>query len=205
MNKKDIALTVGGVVATMILAYLLYRLQKRDSAAAAAAAAQAATDQEQNTNDLYSILSSAPGSYGYGYDSSSASSAPEIDTSAQLNTSGNPDEDSSAGESVLTTLLGDLTSSLSGTNEAGLIIPTLNTTATNALDAANIPTTAAQEFGGGSVSGAIGTISSSLSNPSNSGNVSSGGAEYIPPLNVTGTTSPSQSGRNNLLTNVAVS
>jgi hypothetical protein len=41
MNRKDIALTVGGVVATMVLAYLLYRMQQRDAAAYAAAAAAA--------------------------------------------------------------------------------------------------------------------------------------------------------------------
>ena len=36
MNKKDIALTVGGVLATMVVAYLIYKMQQRDAAAAAA-------------------------------------------------------------------------------------------------------------------------------------------------------------------------
>lgn len=42
MNKKDIALTTGGVLATMALAYMFYRLQQRDAAAAAASSAAAA-------------------------------------------------------------------------------------------------------------------------------------------------------------------
>lgn len=45
MDRKDIALTVGGVLATMVLAWLLYRLQKRDQAEALAASTdQAAQD-----------------------------------------------------------------------------------------------------------------------------------------------------------------
>jgi hypothetical protein len=44
MNRKDIALTVGGVLATMALAYLFYRLQQRDAAAIAAANEAAAND-----------------------------------------------------------------------------------------------------------------------------------------------------------------
>ena len=51
MNKKDIALTVGGVLATMVLAYLLYQHQQTAAAAAAsdaaANAAQAQADQYQ--------------------------------------------------------------------------------------------------------------------------------------------------------------
>jgi hypothetical protein len=45
MNKKDIALTTGGVLATMALAYMFYRLQQRDQAAAAAISAQAQADE----------------------------------------------------------------------------------------------------------------------------------------------------------------
>lgn len=47
MNKKDIALTVAGVLATMVVAYLIYKMQQRDAAAAAAGASADQVTSEQ--------------------------------------------------------------------------------------------------------------------------------------------------------------
>jgi hypothetical protein len=45
MTRQDIALTVGGILSTFVVAYLIYRMQRRDAAAEAEANASAATDQ----------------------------------------------------------------------------------------------------------------------------------------------------------------
>lgn len=68
MNKKDIALTVGGVLATMVLAYLFYKMQQRD-AAAAITAAQAVSDQN-------AAITTDPGLNAYQY----AEALPQIST-----------------------------------------------------------------------------------------------------------------------------
>lgn len=173
MNKKDIALTVGGVVATMILAWLLYRLQKRDSAAAAAAAQQQSSDAQANTDELYSLLSSQSPIYA-----GASTATPGIDTNAYLPTTGEPENDSAAGDSILTTLLGDLTTSLNGTNESSLIIPTLPLT--NA-ELNNIPTSAAAALNG------------TIGNPTQNTTTD---VTYVPPINTTVASGPRNNGLN---------
>lgn len=140
MTKKDIALSVGGVLATMVLAYLLYRLQQRDSAASAAAAAEAQTQAEMNTEDVYSLLSTP--SYGGATEAYSSPSISDISTSPELNSSGDTENDNGAGDSVISQLLGDLTSTLTTGSPNNNIIPTLNSTSNNALTSTSVPTSA---------------------------------------------------------------
>lgn len=63
MNKKDIALTVGGVLATMVVAYLIYKMQQRDAAAAAAQNEDATDEAAQNAASAEQADASA--SYQY--------------------------------------------------------------------------------------------------------------------------------------------
>jgi hypothetical protein len=173
LNKKDIALTVGGVLATMVLAWLLYRLQQRDSATAAATAAQDQSTAAANTQDLYSLLA-AP-SYLQGGGGSYSVDTTGISTNAELGTNGVPENDNSAGDSILSTLLGDLTSSLASSNQSGLIIPTLPINSGNSLN--NIPTSAA-----GALSGTVG-------NPTQN---TTSDVQYVPPIS--GTVRPQSGG-----------
>lgn len=59
MTRKDIGLTVGGILATMAVSYLIYRMEKRDAAQAAssqdAAAQAAAVEAEQQQGYLQSL------------------------------------------------------------------------------------------------------------------------------------------------------
>jgi type II secretory pathway pseudopilin PulG len=66
MQRGDIALTVGGVLATMVLAYLLYRLERGDRAKAQAQAAQSAADEA--TDAQYAATNYSPGLNAYQYD-----------------------------------------------------------------------------------------------------------------------------------------
>jgi hypothetical protein len=65
MNGKDIALTTGGILATMALAYLLYRIQQRDAAAAIAASTQAQAEEAAaaSAGDAYNNQQASLGVY----------------------------------------------------------------------------------------------------------------------------------------------
>ena len=64
MNRKDIALSVGGTLASMALAYLLWRIQQKDAAQAAANASATATQQAataaQDQANEYAVSSALP-------------------------------------------------------------------------------------------------------------------------------------------------
>lgn len=151
MNKKDIALSVGGVLATMVLAYLLYRLQQRDAATAANNAAQAAQDaqdaqvaQSENEAQLESQLPQVTLS-GISNTSLSTSAEGTTDTTSS---SGTDDEASIDG--LLTSIISSFASSIAQpqpqlqTNSISnaSIIPTLSNDSQQSL--ATVPITVQQ-------------------------------------------------------------
>jgi hypothetical protein len=112
MNTKDIALTVGGVLATMVVAYLIYKMQQRDAAAAAAAASSAA-----DTAAAYSASEA-----GGGYDEYAAAIA-SIQSPVTTGTSTTPANVSSSADTATT---GDSGTSVSGEDGFSLIAQVLN-------------------------------------------------------------------------------
>lgn len=143
MNKKDIALTVGGVLATMILAYLLYRLQKRDAAQAAQAAsdaAQAAQDaQVANSQNEASLSAQLPQVNLSGISNTSLATSSEGSTDT---TASNGTDSETAIDGLLTSIISSFASSIAqpqaGSVSNASIIPTLQTNPQQALS--SIPT-----------------------------------------------------------------
>lgn len=90
MNKKDIALTVGGIIASMVVAYLIFKMEQKDSAANLAsqelAAQNAATAAQNSQYEQQSYLASMPSI-------SVSSPSGEEDVSAAPVTSATPSED----------------------------------------------------------------------------------------------------------------
>lgn len=100
LDKKQIALSIGGVIASGAIAYLIYRAEQRNSAvntAAQVAASQAAEQASQDNSDqqaellaqLPSLSSGGGGGGGYsgysdGTDSTPTDSAPAADTESSL-------------------------------------------------------------------------------------------------------------------------
>jgi hypothetical protein len=145
MNRKDIALSVAGVLATMALAYLFYRQQ-----AAATAAAAAATPQD--VTDPYSMY--ADPNYAYQYAGSAASAIPTVSVPTYSADSGQdtsastaagvqaPTDDNSLLSQIIAAYHGDSTdTSQSSVDFASLAIPTATVTPT--ITIGNIPQTAA--------------------------------------------------------------
>lgn len=157
MDRKDIALTVGGVLATMVVAYLIYVRQQKDAAATAQAAADAEAQAEQNQEAQYSA--------GYQYSeqmpsfstpsislpsTSTSSTSSTVDTSASTAATG--DVGTVDENSLLSQIIGDFSSAITNpgntTNEfSSMILPTsiggdnsnavLSGIPTTATDAAN--------------------------------------------------------------------
>jgi multidrug efflux pump subunit AcrA (membrane-fusion protein) len=157
MNKKDIALTVGGVLATMVVAYLIYKMQQRDAAATAAAAqsnsdaAAVAAEQSQeadaSANYQYSALLSSVGT-GVNLTGSTtnttaavASSGATADTGATGTTIDSSDIDNLMSQ-IISTFAGSINSQ-GNTAEtvASMTIPTI--AGVSASDLTGIPTSAA--------------------------------------------------------------
>jgi len=121
MNRKDIALTVGGIIASFALTYLIYRLQQRDAAANAAAAAAAATDaaaQETQENDYLGSYESGGGNGTGLVDTYSA------DTAAST-TSTTPTQSNDLISQVLSAFTAQQGSNTDTTTPASLLIPTV--------------------------------------------------------------------------------
>ena len=142
MNKKDIALTVGGVLATMVLAYLLYRHQQT---AAAQAALDAAANDAQAQADQYQqeqYLSQLPSTNSYGGTSTLATSNEgTADTTASNGTS--PD---AATETLLSSIIaafaGSINTGTPGSTSNASLIPTIDSGGGTSL--VSVPTTAQQ-------------------------------------------------------------
>lgn len=163
MNKKDIALTVGGVVATMALAYLFYRMQQRDAAANAAAtqaaadaatqaAAQAQQAQEAQASGAYQELAayypsvSTPSITGT---TTTTDAASTVTTSASTADNGDTGTtiDSTGIDNLLSQIINDFAGSITTQGAqpetvASMTIPTI--TSVSGDDLSGIPITAQQ-------------------------------------------------------------
>ena len=138
MNKKDIALTVGGTLATMVLAYLLYRHQQTASADAAAnsdAAQQAAIDQQYQQEQYLSQLPSV------GTSSLATSNEGTIDTTASTGTSADA---STTGllSNIISAFAGSINQGTAGSTVNASLIPTIDSGVN--LNLVNVPITADQ-------------------------------------------------------------
>lgn len=175
MNKKDIALTVVGVLATAGLSYMLYREQQKTSAANAAqqaAVQQAATDAANTQyNNQQSFLASLGaqsygGSSGYVNNTISSTTAPASTLPAQNN---------DPVSQVLNAFMGSNSSSVAAPSSTTYLIPELNAMDTSSTSTSGIPTTATAAQSGV----AANTISNSQGIPAmipsgNGGNPTSG-------------------------------
>jgi hypothetical protein len=153
MTRKDIALTVGGILATMTLAYLFYKLQQRD-AAATAAAAQAASDAA-NAAGGSSLAAIDPTAEQYYQEAAYAQSLPSIsipnlgssvDTSASTATTGITSTGTSASSTTdPNNLISQIIADYAGNNTTNPnILPTISLSDPIAAAVANIPISAQQ-------------------------------------------------------------
>ena len=158
MNRKDIALTVGGVIATMALAYLFYKLQQRDAEAAAATGAAAADTTGVASTDPYAQ---------YYQEAAYAQSLPSIsipnlgsnvDTSAStaatgITTTGNSPTSATDPNSLISQVIAAYAEN--NTSNPNLL-PTYTISDPYSAAIASIPTTAAQATAGTASSSPIG-------------------------------------------------
>ena len=160
MSRKDIALTVGGVLATMVVAYLIYKMQQRDAAAAAASSSAASSsgeayqDGDMSALEYAALLSQAVGpmtgvvSNTTGTVSSSADTATTGATGTSIDASDTND--------LLSEIIADFAGSITtpgGNNSqtvASMTIPTL--TGAGGLDLSDVPVTAGQANAGAAAS-----------------------------------------------------
>lgn len=135
MNRKDIALTVGGVLATMVLAYMFYRHQEQQAAATAAPASS--VDDGSGLADALAYYQVTAGA-----SSSAAVSVPTLDTSS-ISSSAPSTSSAAAIDPDTASLLSQIISAYGppvSQTSANLLIPTLNPSAPSAL--ASVPTSA---------------------------------------------------------------
>lgn len=166
MNRKDIALTVAGVLATMALAYLFYRQQQATAAAAAAPVTQDVNDP--------SYADYADPNYAYQYAGAGSSSIPSVsvptytadsissvDTSAGTGAQASSDYNDLLSQIIAAYHGGDDTS----TDFSSLAIPAA--TVQPSLNVTNIPQTAADALTNASnMLGVSGTTGGAVSPPS---------------------------------------
>lgn len=151
MDKKDIALTVTGVLASIAVAYFIYRAESAQNAAnaqnASDAAAQAELDAEAQQEQQQSFLSSlSAGSYSNGGGATTytgTGNSTSIDTTATSESQAN---DNGAGDGfTLSSLLSAYEQTLAATTQSA------NTEATTPLQPYNPPietfNTSAPQFG----------------------------------------------------------
>ena len=158
MSRKDIALTVGGVLATMVVAYLIYKMQQRDAAAAAASSSSSASsgDAYQASGDMSaleyaSLLSQSFTTPAYGSGPAAvASSGATADTGA-TGTSIDATDANDLLAGIIADFAGSITSQSSNPQTvASMTIPTL--TGIGASDVSDIPVTAGQANAGAAAS-----------------------------------------------------
>ena len=140
MDKKDIALSVGGIIATMALAYLFYRQQQNQAAQQAAAAQNDQYTGLQQQLDQASELTSLESMFG---GSSSTVASSDVTSAATTSTDSAASSTSSAtndANSLISSIISDF-------------LPSSGTTITMPVDAqaqvlANIPTSAGAALDG---------------------------------------------------------
>lgn len=102
LDKKQIALTVGGILAGLTLTYLLYRLEQNNAATASANAANAAAEEQSELSNQQADVASLPS-----VSVPTISSTPSTtDTTNQATAPAS----SSALEAILASMLGEDTS-----------------------------------------------------------------------------------------------
>lgn len=154
MNRKDIALTVAGVLATMALAYLFYRQQQAASQTAAATTSQDVTSPSYSTDQglydaslEYQYASQMPSVSVPTVSSTSSTSsyAGSVDTSASTAATGG--EASTDYTNLLSQIISTyalqnspVSSGFNQTDFSGLVIPTVDTQPV--VSTTGIPTTA---------------------------------------------------------------
>lgn len=158
LDKKEIALSVFGVLAGLTLTYLLYRLQQRDSAAsastadanAAAVAAQDEQNQEAQNSQEYQLSESLP---SVSVPSISTGSVVSSSTSSNVDTSGATADNGSGSGNDINSLLSTIIADYGGQNTtsssptiANLVLPSINDTTGGSLN--DIPTTYAEVTAG---------------------------------------------------------
>jgi hypothetical protein len=159
MTRKDIALTVGGVLATMVVAYLIYKMQQRDAAAAAAAQPASSTGDAYQVNgdttamEYAALLSGVAGPLTGTMSNTTgavASSGSTADTGA-TGTSIDYSDGSDLLREVIAAYADSFTTQSSNPQTvASMTIPTL--AGAGASDIADIPVTAGQANAGASAS-----------------------------------------------------
>jgi hypothetical protein len=154
MTNKDIALTVGGILATMILAYMLYKRQQEQAAAASS------SPQDVNAPDYYDDGGLYSASMQYAYGSQIASLAtPTIGATTPINSGSSAVDVSSStatgtdqGSQAMTVIGQFFHDYMSGAQQSSpeefstLVIPPISLPP--GIDVSSIPVTAAQAQAG---------------------------------------------------------
>lgn len=152
MSRKEIALSVGGVIATMLFAWLLYRRQEQDALAIA----------QQQAGTAATAVPSPYEYSGYGNVELPGVSVPTISTSSSIGSTDNQVSSSTAttgndvsGDTQAETLVSNILSAFQSNNSAysyqpqtvaSMTIPTIDYTSPTSL--AGVPTTADQAQAG---------------------------------------------------------
>lgn len=164
MKKADIALTVGGILASMVVAYLVYKMEQRNNAANIQAAAQAASDAAANSAQQNSYAAALPA-----ISIPSASVYPtSTDTTASASTT--PGNSNPAYDTIFESLVsaiqtpGTTVQPLNGLNTAGLNAGNVSTPILNTVTGvtSNSPTSISPT--GGPIA-ALPTTSSNYTKP----------------------------------------
>ena len=143
MNKKDIALTVGGVLATGVLTYLLYRLQQRDAATAAANVAASADASQAQVYNEAGLAASLPQVSVPAIGNLGSSNEGSTDTTSSNGTSATA-SDTGLLTQILSEFAGAINAPAYGATSNASLIPTLTVDPSSGLSGVPITVQAAQ-------------------------------------------------------------
>jgi hypothetical protein len=135
LDKKQIALTVGGILAGLALTYLLYRLEQNNAATAAANAANASEEDESELANQQAEVASLPGvsvptisSTPSTTDTTQQGTSPATDTTLEALIASMLGQDNSSTTGASTPLAGITALPLpAGVNIPAVAIPSVNT------------------------------------------------------------------------------
>jgi len=155
MSPKDVGLTVAGILASIAVAYLIYRAEQSNAQNSAIAQQNAEANAEeqnlQDAQDQYNLLSAIQ----------STSTGTTGETSTVTDTSSGQGSTSDAQDAgLITSIINDFTQSIAQpvagqTNNASLI-PTVNSLSDTNSVLSSVPTTASGALSGLNVTGAPG-------------------------------------------------
>ena len=132
-DKKDIALTVGGVIASMVVAYLIYRMEANNASIAQQNAAAQAAEAESALANQQTQVASLP-----------SISVPAIATATPSTTDTSNQSQTSAIDPNLEAIIAAFQSQPSGdvtsqTSIAGSVIPTIQAPPALTIPTVNVP------------------------------------------------------------------